>query len=215
MVIKASPNSVIVIAAANLHRLAWSALLAQQPGLVVRGAAASPDELELQGMAEAPVTLLVDMTPVQPELVRHLAAAAPHATILCLIDHHDVTQIVGLLQAGATGCLSRNASTPELALALIAVARSEIVLPPELAIQALTALTRGTYDQAQPTESLSERETEVLRLLAQGLSNKDIAQSLFLSVRTVEAHLRNIYSKLAIASRTEAVLWAVNHGYGG
>jgi DNA-binding NarL/FixJ family response regulator len=213
MVIKASPNSVIVIAAANLHRLAWSALLGQQPGLVVRGAAATPDEL--QGMAETPVTLLVDMAPLQPELVRHLAAAAPQATILCLIDHNDVTQIVGLLQAGATGCLSRHASAPELALALIAVARGEIVLPPELAIQALTALTRSTYDQAQPTESLSERETEVLRLLAQGLSNKDIAQSLFLSVRTVEAHLRNIYSKLAIASRTEAVLWAVNHGYGG
>lgn len=211
MVIKTSPTSVIVIAAANLHRLAWSALLGQQPGLVVRGAAATPDEL--QGMAVAPVTLLVDMTPVQPELVRLLAAAAPHSTILCLIDHHDVTPIVGLLQAGATGCLSRNASAPELALALIAVARGEIVLPPELALQALTALTRGKYDQTQPTESLSERETEVLRLLAQGLSNKDIAQSLFLSVRTVEAHLRNIYSKLAIASRTEAVLWAVNHGY--
>lgn len=211
MVIKAPPNSVIVIAAANLHRLAWSALLAQQPGIVVLSAAATPDEL--QGMAEVPVTFLVDMTPVQPELVRHLTAAAPHATILCLIDHHDITQIVGLLQAGATGCLSRNASAPELALALIAVARGEIVLPPELAIQALTALTRGNYDQAQPTESLSERETEVLRLLAQGLSNKDIAQTLFLSVRTVEAHLRNIYSKLVIVSRTEAVLWAVNHGY--
>ncbi len=73
MVIKAPPNSVIVIAAANLHRLAWSALLAQQPGIVVLSAAATPDEL--QGIARVPVTLLVDMTPVQPELVRLLAAA--------------------------------------------------------------------------------------------------------------------------------------------
>lgn len=211
MVIKASPIAVIIIAAANLHRLAWSALLGQHPGLMVRGTAAAPGEL--QGMVEAPVTLLVDMAPVQSELVRHLVAAAPHSTILCLIDHHDVTQIVDLLRAGATGCLSRNASIPELALALIAVARGEIVLPPELAIQALTALTHSKQDQVQPGESLSEREIDVLRLLAQGLSNKDIAQTLFLSVRTVEAHLRNIYSKLAITSRTEAVLWAVNHGY--
>ena len=61
---------------------------------------------------------------------------------------------------------------------------------------------------------LSERETEVLRLLAQGHTNKDIAQALILSVRTVEAHLRNIFAKLGVNSRTEAALWAVQHGYG-
>jgi DNA-binding NarL/FixJ family response regulator len=63
-------------------------------------------------------------------------------------------------------------------------------------------------------ESLSEREVEVLKFLAQGLTNKDIAQTLFLSVRTVEAHLRNIFGKLGVRSRTEAALWANKHGYG-
>lgn len=211
MAIKATPTSVIVIAAANLHRLAWSALLAQQPGLIVRGAAATPDELHT--LVDGPVIFLVDIAPMPSEMVRLLNAAAPDAATLCLIDHHDVTQIVHLLQAGATGCLSRNATVPELARALIAVGRGEIVLPPELAIQALTVLTQGKQAVNQPNESLSERETEVLRLLAQGLTNKDIAQTLFLSVRTVEAHLRNIYGKLNITSRTEAVLWAVNHGH--
>lgn len=211
MALKIAPTSVIILAAANLHRLAWSTLLGQQPGLVVRGAAATPGEL--QGLAELPVTLLVDVIPVQPELVRLLVAAAPGSTILCLIDHSDVTQIVALLQAGATGCLSRNATLSELSRTLIAVGRGEIVLPPELAIQALTSLARNESHPTQPTENLSDREREVLRLLAQGFTNKDIAQTLFLSVRTVEAHLRNIYGKLNIASRTEAVLWAVNHGY--
>lgn len=212
MALKAVSTSVIVIAAANLHRLAWLALLAQQPGLIVRGAAATPDELP--ALVDGPVVLLLDITPVPPELVQLLNAAAPGAAILCLIDHNDMTQIVRLLQSGATGCLSRHATVPELARALIAVGRGEIVLPPELAIQALMVLTQGKQPITPSNENLSERETEVLRLLAQGLTNKDIAQTLFLSVRTVEAHLRNIYGKLNITSRTEAVLWAVNHGYG-
>ena len=82
------------------------------------------------------------------------------------------------------------------------------------AIKALVAIARGEgVDDAQ-TEALSEREAEILRLLAQGLTNKDIAQTLILSVRTVEAHLRNIFAKLGVRSRTEAALWAVKHGYG-
>jgi DNA-binding NarL/FixJ family response regulator len=65
----------------------------------------------------------------------------------------------------------------------------------------------------EPSVTLTEREQEVLSFLAQGYTNKDIAQALFLSVRTVEAHLRNIFGKLGVTSRTEAALWAVNHDF--
>jgi two-component system, NarL family, response regulator LiaR len=65
-----------------------------------------------------------------------------------------------------------------------------------------------------PDTSLSAREAEVLGLLARGLTNKGIAQTLFLSVRTIEAHLRSIFAKLGVRTRTEAALWAVGHGYG-
>ena len=75
-------------------------------------------------------------------------------------------------------------------------------------------LARGERLEGDLVEPLSARETEVLGLLARGLTNKDIAQSLMLSVRTVEAHLRSIFGKLAVGSRTEAALWAVRHGYG-
>jgi DNA-binding NarL/FixJ family response regulator len=78
----------------------------------------------------------------------------------------------------------------------------------------LVALARGESAAQSLVEPLSEREIEVLRLLAHGSTNKDIAQTLILSVRTVEAHLRNIYGKLGVRSRTEAALWAVKHGYG-
>jgi DNA-binding NarL/FixJ family response regulator len=75
------------------------------------------------------------------------------------------------------------------------------------------ALARGEVGQEESSVTLTEREREVLNFLAQGYTNKDIAQSLFLSVRTVEAHLRNIYGKLGVTSRTEAALWAVNHDH--
>ena len=113
-----------------------------------------------------------------------------------------------------TGVINRDATVPELTRSLLATARGEIVLPPSLAAQALLALARGNVaPQQHQIESLTDREQDVLTLLAQGMTNKDIAQTLFLSVRTIEAHLRNIYGKLDVNNRTEAVLWAVQHGF--
>jgi DNA-binding NarL/FixJ family response regulator len=133
---------------------------------------------------------------------------------LFLVSTYELTEVLPLLRAGATGCVSRDDSVSDLARAVIAVGRGEIALPPGTAARALTALARGESADTGLIEPLSERETEVLQLLAQGLTNKDIAQMLFLSVRTVGAHLRNVYGKLGVRSRTEAVLWAVKHGYG-
>ncbi len=133
----------------------------------------------------------------------------PTAGILCLVNEYNLQQIVGLLQAGVGGCLLRDAEVPDLIRALVAVGRGEIVLPPALASQALAALARGRLPQETTAESLTDREKDVLSLLAKGMTNKEIAQCLFLSVRTVEAHLQNIYGKLNVSSRTEAVLWAV------
>ena len=121
-----------------------------------------------------------------------------------------------LLQAGATGFVDHNTDVADLARATIAVGRGELALPPRIAASALTALARSdTVSSHDLVEPLTQREREVLALLAQGLTNKDIAQALFVSVRTVEAHLRNVYGKLSVRSRTEAALWAVEHGING
>jgi DNA-binding NarL/FixJ family response regulator len=133
---------------------------------------------------------------------------------LYLVDAHDLPQIVSLLQAGMTGVINRDATVPELTRSLLATARGEIVLPPSLAAQALLALARAMSLLSNTRLSrLPDREQDVLTLLAQGMTNKDIAQTLFLSVRTIEPHLRNIYGKLDVNNRTEAVLWAVQHGF--
>ncbi|KAA3661883.1 MAG: DNA-binding response regulator [Chloroflexi bacterium] len=210
----ASVTQVIILAENALHLSAWNALLNQQPGLAVWATVANHDDLAALSPPPNPATLLIDIPKQSPEFVRHITQHSPNYGSLVLIDEYELAEIVSLLQAGAAGCLSRNATIADLSRAIIATGRGEIVLPPTLAAQALTALARGEILQKQPeVDALTSRESDVLHLLAKGLTNKDIAQTLFLSVRTVEAHLRNIYGKLRVSSRTEAVLWAVEHGW--
>jgi DNA-binding NarL/FixJ family response regulator len=209
-----SATHVIILATSLLPRMAWEALLERQPGIVVWGTAANLDDLLALPQTGTPTTVLLDLPQPLPLWSDQLSSTMPNYGLLSLVDEYDLEQTVALLQAGITGILSRDATLPELTRGLLAVARGEIVLPPSLAARALTALARGEVHPRQHNiESLTDREQDVLSLLAQGMTNKDIAQSLFLSVRTIEAHLRNIYSKLAVGNRTEAVLWAVQHGF--
>jgi len=214
------PTQVVIYATTRLRREAWRTLLSGQPGITVAGEAADAARVGALLRPGSPGSVLIDDAGPLPEIARQLKAALPEAGLLFLVPVYDVAGIVELLRAGASGCLSLEDSIADVARAAVAVGRGEIVLPPPVATRTLAALARG--DSTAPAgvsgtglvEPLSERETDVLRLLAQGLTNKDIAQTLMLSVRTVEAHLRSVYGKLAVRSRTEAALWAVRHGYG-
>ncbi len=208
------PTHVVIVSPMALHREAWRALLVGQPDIVVLGSVGGVVGVAGLLRAGQPVTVLIDLATPQPDLARELKAIDPNLGLLFLVQSYDLSEIIALLQAGATGCVSRDAAVGDLARAIIAVGRGEIVLPPVIAAGALTALARGESVGPSPAEALSEREIEVVRLLAQGFTNKDIAQTLILSVRTVEAHLRNIYGKLGVRTRTEAALWAVKHSYG-
>ncbi|MCB0155853.1 MAG: response regulator transcription factor [Anaerolineae bacterium] len=208
-----SPTQVIIVAQAALYRAAWTALLSRQPDIVVAGASSSLSEISPLLQPGRPTALLLDLPPLPP-LIQQLKTLPAEVGLLFLVDLYELDQVVLLLQAGVTGCLTRDAPVADLARAIIAVGRGEIALPPAIAGRALAALARGEASSDGLIEPLSERESEVLHLLAQGLTNKDIAQTLILSVRTVEAHLRNIFGKLGVHSRTEAALWAAKHGYG-
>ena len=205
----------IILSSASLHREAWRALLSGQPAILIVDTVADAFEVVPLLQPDQPTTILVDVLSPQPDLAQQLRTVAPEAGLLFLIQSYELSEVLLLLRAGATGCISRDASLGDLARAIIAVGRGEIALPPHMAGRALAALARGEpVSDDGLIEPLSEREVEVLRLLAQGLTNKDIAQTLILSVRTIEAHLRHIYGKLGVRSRTEAALWAVEHGYG-
>lgn len=203
----------MIYAPSTLRRAAWMALLREQPGIEVVTALATPTEVETFLAPPAPTTLLVDVPMPQPELARQCRSIDPQLGILFLIELYELSVIVPLIQAGATGCIAYNESPGDLARAIIAVGRGELVMPPALATEVLIKLVQRTPIPHQSVEALSEREVEVLGLLAAGCTNKDLAQTLVLSVRTVETHLRSIYGKIGARSRTEAALWAIQHGY--
>lgn len=146
------------------------------------------------------------------EATRQIKLALPQVAVLALTAHDDDQYVLKLLDVGAAGFLLKDVGGRELVEAVRAVHRGEPVLNPVIAAR---ALRRAVSLQNQPptTAPLSEREMDVLREAARGLPNKDIARRLGLSVRTVHTHLGNIFAKLGVGSRTEAVLLALRRGW--
>lgn len=206
-------REVIVFCSGFLRRAAWQALLEKQPGISAVLTIGAFPELQSLPSTNNQTTIFLDLPGIDTPVIAQILTAVPGCSLLILVPDNEVNRAVAFLQAGATGLINHDASVPELVQAINAVGRGEIVLPPEIVSKVMLALARGDGRPQQRVEPLTDREQEVLSLLALGLTNKDIAQSLFLSVRTIEAHLRNIYDKLDVSSRTEAVLWAVQHGY--
>jgi DNA-binding NarL/FixJ family response regulator len=149
------------------------------------------------------------------EATKQIKAQFPSIAILVLTAYDNDQYISALLEAGAAGYLLKNVRGSELIEAIRAVYNGESVLHPKVARKVLNRLTISDIQQgSEPvTGMLSEREIEVLKLAAKGLSNRDIAKQLFLSVRTVQAHLGNIFNKLNIGSRTEAILYGLKKGW--
>ncbi len=147
------------------------------------------------------------------EVARQLRQRGATTAILVLTAYDDPQAVFGLLESGATGYVLKDEALETLANAVQAVARGESWLSPTVARQVVRrAVGRDPAPPGQPTHSLTPRELEVLRLLAQGLDNTAIARRLVLTKRTVQNHVGNIYGKLGVASRTEAALYAIRHG---
>jgi DNA-binding NarL/FixJ family response regulator len=147
------------------------------------------------------------------EVTRRLRDELPETRVLVLTVHDEDHYVFTLIQAGASGYLLKNAAGNDLVNAIRTVVSGKPWLQPEIA-QRLMAFAGGT--PAAPRtgldsliEPLTSRELEVLRLLAGAASNREIAERLNISPRTVETHLANIYGKLGVRGRTEAMLWAI------
>lgn len=197
----------------RLHAEAWVSLLQGEAYLKVVGQVNDPAAVSGKFDPSKPAALLADLAEPQPLEVERLSGEAPGVGLLILLESTEADTIASLIAAGASGFVGRNEEFTNLVKALIAVGRGELALPPESAVEVLRLLARGEAAAPPDHEPLTEREREVLVQLAQGKTNKDIAQSLMISVRTVEAHLRSIYGKLEVNSRTEAALWAVHHDF--
>ncbi len=152
------------------------------------------------------------------EVTRRLRAQDVPTAILILTVHDDNQTIFGLLESGAAGYVLKDEALEMLVGAVRAVARGKSWLSPAIASQVVSrAVGRASTSPDPSTDPssllpLTHSETEVLRLLAQGLDNAAIARRLVVTKRTVQNHVSNIYGKLGVASRTEAALMAIRHG---
>jgi len=196
-------------------REATAEVVDHQPDMRVVGQAGTGEEAVALARALRPDVVVMDIAMPRLnglEATRQIAAQCPGCRVLVLTAREEERYIVQLLQAGAVGYLPKTVGLDELLEAIRAVARGESVLPPAVAAVVVRHMA-GEELPGEEARPLTERELEVLRLAAEGLTNYDIAQRLYISVRTVEAHLTHIYNKLGVSSRTEAVVRAIQRGW--
>jgi DNA-binding NarL/FixJ family response regulator len=195
-------------------REATAELVDHQPDMAVVGQAGTGEETIRLSRQLRPDVVVVDIAMPRGnglEATRCIVGELPGTRVLVLTAHEDRDHVISLLEAGAIGYLPKTVGLNELLDAIRAASRGESVLPPTIASVVVRHLSGGA--EPTPEAALSARELEVLSLVAQGLSNQQVAYELGLSVRTIEAHLTHIYNKLGVGSRTEAALLAQREGW--
>ena len=205
----------------NLFREGLARILRDAPGIDLIASAASGEEALKLAKQHQPDLVLMDIN--MPgigglEATRKLRQKLPEVKVLMLTISEEDQDLFTAVRYGARGYILKNSSSRDLLEAIRRVHNGEAVITPRMAVKLLDAfaeiqaLPPSTIGETLQVEELTERETDVLRLVAQGLSNKEIGDKLSISPNTVRAHLRNILEKLQLTSRVEAATWALRHG---
>jgi DNA-binding NarL/FixJ family response regulator len=206
----------VVVGGQRLFREALRALLSDEDGVAIVGEAA--DGVEGIGLIRRlqPHVVLLDLAMPeldQAELMQNMKRGSPDTKSLLITPVADDARLCRALKAGAQGYVSKNASVSDLRNAVQGVLRGELWVERRLIVGILKEKERtGTAVSERPAESLTGREREILRSLTSGGTNKKIAETLSISEKTVKTHLNNIFRKLNVARRLEAVLFAIRQG---
>jgi NarL family two-component system response regulator LiaR len=205
---------VLIVDDHTVVRDGLNALLSLEPGMQVVGSAA--DGLEAVQLTEAlkPDVILLDL--VMPkmdgvEAINHIRRIDPKARILVLTSFAENHQVFSAIKSGATGYIMKDTSSDELIAAIRDTYHNRPALQPEIARK----LMRDIQNQASETSlehALTEREIEILRHVAMGKTNQEIADELVVSERTIRTHITNILAKLRLSNRTQAALYALRQG---
>jgi two-component system, NarL family, response regulator LiaR len=209
------PITLILVDDHALVRSGVRAYLETQPDLEVVAEAGSGAEAIHLAAEHAPDVALMDL--VMPgmdgvEATRRLREISPRTQVVVLTSFHEDTHIFPAIKAGAISYLLKDIGPNDLAEAVRAAARGEAVLHPKVAARLMQELRGARSQSVNPYTELSEREQEVLKLIAEGLSNAEIAGNLVLSEKTVKSHVSNILNKLHLSDRTQAAVFAWREG---
>lgn len=197
------------------------ALLRKEQDLEIIGEASTGQEaIELAHRLKPDVVIMDVRMPVLSgvEATRQICSELSGIKIIVLTAHNDDQYVYSAIEAGASGYLIKTAPVSELIKAIHQVHQGEASLDPAITAKLIRRMSKTSLGESSAVdgsgvESLTTREQDVLRSLAEGHSNKAIADRLFISERTVQAHLTNIYGKLQVSSRTGAILAGIKHGW--
>ena len=213
---KAKPARLVIADDHELARAGLRAMLTGQRGLEVVGEAANGREALMLCRRLQPDLALIDVRmPEQDGLTtcRAIKEECPAMSVILITIHENPEYLLDALKAGAAGYVLKDISQSELITAIKGVLRGESILNKELVIHLLRRMASETPSQEElPNGRLSPREREVLRLLSQGQTNREIAQNLIVSVSTVKIHVEHILSKLGVSDRTQAAVRAIELG---
>lgn len=207
--------SVLLVDDHSMVREGVRAFLVTQPGITVVGEAGSGEEAVKLAAQHVPDVILMDL--IMPEMdgveaTRRVKQVSPRSRVVVLTSYHEDEHIFPALKAGAFSYVLKDVSAEELASAVRKAAVGEAVLHPRVAARVIKELQGRREDALNAFTELSERELEVLKLIADGMSNAEMAARLFLSEKTIKGHVSNILSKLHLADRTQAAVYAWREG---
>ena len=207
--------SVLLVDDHAMVRQGVKAFLITQPDISVVGEAGSGEDAVKLAEQHVPDVILMDL--IMPnidgvEATRKVKQVSPRSQVVVLTSYHEDEHIFPALKAGALSYILKDVSAEELAGVVRKAAAGEAVLHPRVAARVIKELQGKRADNLNPFTELSERELEVLKLIADGMSNAEMAAKLVLSEKTVKGHVSNILSKLHLADRTQAAVYAWREG---
>lgn len=201
----------------EMVREGLKAMLVSEPDFSIVGDAANAEQaLELIGRLRPDIVLLDVRLPGASgiDVCRAVTEQYPQVAVIFLTTYTDENLVAQCIQAGARGFIVKDIERFDLKRAIRAVARGEATIDPKAAVAVLAQLRRAPQAASEPSpESLSPQQLVILRLVAQGLSSREIAAQLYLSENTVKGYVQEILHRLGVKNRTEAVMVAVKHGW--